>query len=95
MSLTHQDVARIAKLARINVSDDEIDAVGAQLNTIFDMIAKMQAIDTDGVEPMTHPQDSALRLREDIVTEPDRRDAFMAIAPQAEAGLFLVPKVIE
>jgi aspartyl-tRNA(Asn)/glutamyl-tRNA(Gln) amidotransferase subunit C len=95
MSLTHQDVARIAKLARINVSDDEIDAVGAQLNTIFDMIAKMQAINTDGVEPMTHPQDAALRLRDDVVTEPDRRDAFMAIAPQAEAGLFLVPKVIE
>lgn len=95
MSLTHQDVARIAKLARIAVTDQEIEAVGQQLNTIFGLIEKMQAVDTANVEPMAHPQDVALRLRPDVVTEPNRRDAFLAVAPQVEAGLFLVPKVIE
>ncbi|MBI3146562.1 MAG: Asp-tRNA(Asn)/Glu-tRNA(Gln) amidotransferase subunit GatC [Pseudogulbenkiania sp.] len=95
MSLTHQDVARIAKLARIAVTDAEIEAVGAQLNNIFGLIAQMQAVDTDGIEPMAHPQDVSLRLRDDVVTESDRREAFQAIAPQVENGLFLVPKVIE
>ncbi|TDR76553.1 Asp-tRNA(Asn)/Glu-tRNA(Gln) amidotransferase subunit GatC [Paludibacterium purpuratum] len=95
MSLTQQDVARIAKLARIAVTEQEIDAIGQQLNDIFGLIEKMQAVNTDNVEPMAHPQDVALRLRADAVTEQDRRDAFMALAPQTEAGLFLVPKVIE
>lgn len=95
MSLTQQDVARIAKLARIAVTDSEIEAVGQQLNTIFGLIEKMQAVNTDGIEPMAHPQDDPLRLREDAVTETDRRDAFLALAPQTAAGLFLVPKVIE
>ncbi|BAK75009.1 aspartyl/glutamyl-tRNA amidotransferase subunit C [Pseudogulbenkiania sp. NH8B] len=95
MSLTHQDVARIAKLARIAVTDEEIVAVGAQLNNIFGLIEQMQAVDTDGIEPMAHPQDVSLRLRDDVVTESDRRAAFQAIAPQVENGLFLVPKVIE
>ncbi|KJV29948.1 glutamyl-tRNA amidotransferase [Aquitalea magnusonii] len=95
MSLTHQDVARIAKLARINVSDEEIVAVGNQLNNIFGLIEKMQAVNTDGIEPMAHPQDVSLRLREDIVTQTNQREAFQAIAPQVEKGLFLVPKVIE
>lgn len=95
MSLTHQDVAQIAKLARIAVTDAEIEAVGAQLNNIFGLIAQMQAIDTDGIEPMAHPQDVSLRLRDDVVTESDRREAFQAVAPQVENGLFLVPKVIE
>ena len=95
MSLTHQDVARIAKLARINVSDEEIVAVGNQLNNIFGLIEKMQAVNTDGIEPMAHPQDVSLRLREDIVTQTNQREAFQALAPQVEKGLFLVPKVIE
>jgi len=95
MSLTHQDVARIAKLARINVSDEEITAVGNQLNNIFGLIEKMQAVNTDGIEPMAHPQDVSLRLREDIVTQTNQREAFQAVAPQVEKGLFLVPKVIE
>lgn len=95
MSLTHQDVARIARLSRIAVTDAEIDAVNAQLNNILGLIAQMQAVDTDGIEPMAHPQDVSLRLRDDVVTEPDRRDACQAIAPQVDKGLFLVPKVIE
>ncbi|HJV06013.1 MAG TPA: Asp-tRNA(Asn)/Glu-tRNA(Gln) amidotransferase subunit GatC [Chromobacteriaceae bacterium] len=95
MSLSHQDVARIAKLARISVTDEEIEAVGSQLNNIFCLIEKMQAVNTDGIEPMAHPQDVGLRLRDDVVTETDRRAAFQAVAPQVEKGLFLVPKVIE
>ncbi|MBV8048325.1 MAG: Asp-tRNA(Asn)/Glu-tRNA(Gln) amidotransferase subunit GatC [Paludibacterium sp.] len=95
MSLTQQDVARIAKLARIAVTEQEITAVGQQLNDIFGLIEKMQAVNTDHVEPMAHPQDASLRLRADAVAESNRRDDFMALAPQAEAGLFLVPKVIE
>ena len=95
MSLTQQDVMRIAKLARIAVTDAEIDAVSGQLNEIFGLIKQMQAVDTDGVEPLAHPQDACLRLRADVVTEPYRREAFLALAPQSEAGLFLVPRVIE
>lgn len=95
MSLTHEDVARIAKLARIAVTGAEIAAVGEDLNKIFGLIEKMQAVNTDGIEPMAHPQDVSLRLRPDAVTAQDRREAFQAVAPQVEAGLYLVPKVIE
>ncbi|OHX13522.1 Asp-tRNA(Asn)/Glu-tRNA(Gln) amidotransferase subunit GatC [Chromobacterium sphagni] len=95
MSLTHQDVARIAKLARINVSEAEIAATADKLNNIFSLIEKMQAVDTAGIEPMAHPQDVSLRLRDDVVTEANQREAFQAVAPQVEKGLFLVPKVIE
>jgi aspartyl-tRNA(Asn)/glutamyl-tRNA(Gln) amidotransferase subunit C len=95
MSLTHEDVARIAKLARIAVTGAEIAAVGEDLNKIFGLIEKMQAVNTDGIEPMAHPQDVSLRLRPDVVTEQDRREAFQKVAPQVEAGLYLVPKVIE
>ena len=95
MSLSHQDVARIARLSRIAVTDAEIDAVNRQLNSILGLIEQMQAVDTDGIEPMAHPQDVSLRLREDVVTEPNRREACQAVAPQVGKGLFLVPKVIE
>jgi len=73
----------------------EIETARAQLSGIFDLIAEMQAVDTSGVEPMSHSQDLSQRLREDVVTEANQREAFQAIAPQVEAGLFLVPKVIE
>lgn len=95
MSLTPQDVARIAKLARIAVTEAEIAAVGEELNSIFGLIEQMQAVNTDGIEPMAHSQDVSLRLREDAVTAENRREAFQAVAPQVEAGLYLVPKVIE
>ena len=95
MSLSIDDVKRIAKLARIRVSEDEAAGYQTQLNGIFGLIEAMQAVDTAGVEPMSHAQDLAQRLRPDAVTEPDRRQAFQAIAPQTEDGLYLVPKVIE
>ncbi|MBP9916183.1 MAG: Asp-tRNA(Asn)/Glu-tRNA(Gln) amidotransferase subunit GatC [Thiobacillaceae bacterium] len=95
MSLSIDDVKRIAKLARIRVSEDEAAGYQTQLNGIFGLIESMQAVDTAGVEPMSHAQDLAQRLRPDAVTEPNRREAFQAVAPQVEDGLYLVPKVIE
>lgn len=95
MSLSLDDVQRIARLARLEISSSEAEATQAKLNGIFDLIAQMQAVNTTGVAPMSHPQDVVQRLREDAVTESDRREAFQAVAPEAEAGLYLVPKVIE
>ena len=95
MSLSIDDVKRIAKLARIRVSEDEAAAYQSQLNGIFGLIEEMQAVDTAGVEPIAHAQDLAQRLRADTVTEPNCREAFQAVAPQTENGLYLVPKVID
>ena len=95
MSLTLEQVRRVADLARIEVSDAEANATLGHLNGIFTLIEAMQAVDTRGVEPMAHAQDVAQRLRPDAVTEVDRRDAFQAIAPDTEKGLYLVPQVME
>lgn len=76
-------------------TDDEVDVTRKQLDSIFVLVAQMQTANTTGIEPMSHPQELAARLREDVVTETNRRTAFQAIAPQAEDGLYLVPKVIE
>ena len=95
MSLSLDEVRHIAKLARLELAPGELEATQAKLNGIFSLIEEMQAVDTDGVEPMGHPQELAQRLRPDAVTETDRRAAFQAVAPQTEAGLYLVPKVIE
>ena len=95
MSLSIEDVHRIAKLARIRVNAEEAVGYQSQLNGIFGLIEAMQAVNTAGVEPMSHAQDLAQRLRADAVTEPNRREAFQAVAPQTENGLYLVPKVIE
>ena len=95
MSLTLEQVRRVAHLARIEVSGAEAQTTLGHLNGIFTLIEDMQAVDTGGVEPMAHAQDLAQRLREDRVTEENRRGAFQAVAPETEAGLYLVPKVIE
>jgi aspartyl-tRNA(Asn)/glutamyl-tRNA(Gln) amidotransferase subunit C len=95
MSLTLEEVARIARLARIEVSPDEAEATRSKLDGIFGLIAQMQAVDTTGVAPMSHPQDVVQRLRADVVSESNQREAFQAVAPAAESGLYLVPKVIE
>ena len=95
MSLSNEQVGHIARLARIAVSASELEATRDKLNGIFGLIEQMQAVDTTGVEPMSHPQELATRLREDVVTETNRREAFQKVAPQTEAGLYLVPKVIE
>jgi aspartyl-tRNA(Asn)/glutamyl-tRNA(Gln) amidotransferase subunit C len=95
MSLTLEQVRRVAHLARIEVSDAEAESTLGHLNGIFTLIEEMQAVDTKGVEPMAHAQDLAQRLRADRVTEENQREAFQAVAPEIEAGLYLVPKVIE
>jgi aspartyl-tRNA(Asn)/glutamyl-tRNA(Gln) amidotransferase subunit C len=95
MSLSLDDVKRIAHLARIRVSAEEAEQSRDRLNGIFELIAEMQAVDTSGVAPMAHARDVFQRLRADVVTEADRRAAYQAIAPQTEGGLYLVPKVIE
>jgi aspartyl-tRNA(Asn)/glutamyl-tRNA(Gln) amidotransferase subunit C len=95
MSLTLEQVRRVAHLARIEVSDAEAQSTLGHLNGIFALIEEMQAVDTSGIEPMAHAQDLAQRLREDVVTEIDQRAAFQAVAPETEGGLYLVPQVIE
>ena len=95
MALTLDDVKRIAQLARIEVAPDEATELRARMTGSFRLIEEMQAVDTTGVEPMSHAQDVMLRLRDDAVTETDQRALFQSIAPQVEADLYLVPKVIE
>ncbi len=95
MSLTHQDVRKVARLARLAMSETEIETARSQLSGIFDLIAEMQAVDTTGIAPMSHAQDLPQRLREDKVTETNQRELFQSLAPQIEAGLYLVPQVIE
>ncbi len=95
MSLLPDDVKRIARLARIEIDDAEAQATQIQLNTIFELIATMQAVDTTDVRPMAHAQEVYQRLRADVVTESDRHAAFQAVAPAVENGLYLVPRVIE
>jgi aspartyl-tRNA(Asn)/glutamyl-tRNA(Gln) amidotransferase subunit C len=95
MSLSLADVEKVARLARLAMSDEELKAAQSQLNNIFGLIAEMQAVDTQGITPMSHAQDVAQRLREDKVSETNQREAFQAVAPQVEQGLYLVPQVIE
>ncbi len=95
MSLTPEDVRRIAHLARLEVSAEEAERTRVQLNGILAFVEQLQAVDTRGVAPMAHAVDVVQRLRQDKVTEADCRADFQAVAPEAEAGLYLVPKVIE
>ncbi len=99
MSLTSADIARIANLARLELQPDESERMLAQINVFFEIVEKIRAVDTTGIEPLAHPmatiQDITLRLREDRALEPDNREANQRNAPALEHGLFLVPKVIE
>ena len=95
MSLTLDDVKRVAMLARLEVTDSESEQILEQLGGIFKLIEKMQSVDTAGIEPMSHAQDLVARLRPDSVTESDEHELFQSVAPAVEADLYLVPKVIE
>lgn len=99
MSLTSSDISRIANLARLELRPDESARMLVQINGFFDLVEQMRAVDTTGIEPLAHPlatiQDISLRLRDDVVSEPNNRDANQKSAPAVERGLFLVPKVIE
>ncbi len=98
MALTPQDVSRIAQLARLELQDTERAAMLTQLNGFFGIVEQMSAVDTSGIEPLYTPlsavQEVALRLRDDVVSESDQREANQRSAPVVEDGLFLVPKVI-
>ena len=95
MSLNIADVEKVARLARLAMTGDEMQTAQVQLTNIFGFIAEMQAVDTSGIAPMSHSQELSQRLREDLVTETNQREEFQAIAPQVEQGLYLVPQVIE
>ena len=99
MALTPRDIARVAELARLELRPDETERTLSQINGFFKLVEQMDAINTDGVEPLAHPAavlgQVALRLRDDIASEPNQRDASQISAPAVENGLFLVPKVIE
>ena len=95
MSIEVDEVKKIAKLAALNVAAADLESYATNLSNILDLVAQMNAVDTTGVMPMSHPFDAVQRLREDVVTEPNRREEFQAIAPKTEDGLYLVPKVLE
>lgn len=95
MALDSTDVGNIANLARLAIEEKDVPEYQKNLNNILDLVAQMQAVDTDNVEPMAHPMDAVQRLRADEVTETNQREALQAVAPNVEEGLFLVPKVIE
>jgi len=95
MALDHKDVKDIANLARLAISDENIDKYSTELSSILDLVEQMNAVNTDGVQPLAHPTDAVQRLRADVVTESNNREKYMANAPAQEEGLFLVPKVVE
>jgi aspartyl-tRNA(Asn)/glutamyl-tRNA(Gln) amidotransferase subunit C len=95
MPLDRADVEKIALLARLAIDDREAERYARDLSAILDLVAQMNAADTEGVEPMAHPLHMAQRLRPDEVTETDGREKFQRIAPLTEGGLYLVPRVIE
>lgn len=99
MSLIASDIARLANLARLELAPSESERLRTQMNAFFTIVEKIRAVDTSGIEPLSHPvaaiTDIALRLREDQVSEPNQREANQKSAPAVEHGLFLVPKVIE
>ena len=96
MSLQSKDVAAIAKLARLHVADNDLSAYTNSLSKIIDMVEQLKAVDASQVEPMAHPLAGQLqRMRADEVTESDHHGKYQANAPSIEAGLYLVPKVIE
>ncbi|KIF83023.1 Asp-tRNA(Asn)/Glu-tRNA(Gln) amidotransferase subunit GatC [Noviherbaspirillum autotrophicum] len=100
MSLDLSDVKRLARLAQLDLNEEQASKTLDKLNGIFALVEQMRAVDTSGVEPLNHPiaayqNDVALRLRDDAVTEPNRRDEYQQVAPATQDGLYLVPKVIE
>ena len=95
MSIERQEIEKLATLSRIAISEDTITEVSQRLSSVLELVDQLQAVNTEGVEAMSHPMKATQRLREDEVSEINQREAFQAIAPDTEEGLFLVPKVIE
>jgi len=95
MSLSPDQVRQVAHLARLELKNEQVEHYATQLSNILGMVDRLTAVNTDGVSVMAHPLDMVQRLRPDVVTEPDQREAFQEHAPAVQDGLFLVPKVIE
>ena len=95
MSIDHATVRRISRLARIAVDDAHVDAVAGELDGVLRMADALRHADLDGIEPLAHPHEYTLALRDDTITEPDRADEFLAFAPESRGGFYLVPKVLE
>jgi aspartyl-tRNA(Asn)/glutamyl-tRNA(Gln) amidotransferase subunit C len=95
MSIERQEIEKLATLSRIAIGEDTITEVSQRLSSVLELVDQLQAVNTDGVEAMSHPMKATQRLRQDEVSEINQREAFQAIAPDTEEGLFLVPKVIE
>lgn len=95
MSLTLNDVEKIAQLARLSLSEQEKQTSLEKLNAVFELVEKMQTVNTDGIEPMSHPHEVALRLREDAVTETDHAPEYQVVSPEVRERLYIVPQVIE
>ena len=95
MSLDKSQVEKIAHLARLQIDPADVPEYATNLSNILDLVAQMDVMDTNGVDPMAHPTEAVQRLRDDQVTETNQRDHFQAVAPLVENGLYLVPKVIE
>ena len=95
MSIDQTEIAKLARLARIDVSAEQSAALGQRIGDILKMVDVMQAINTDHIDAMANPHDAVQRLRKDTVSETNQRDAFQEIAPLTEDGLYLVPQVIE
>lgn len=95
MTISRKDIEKVAVLARIRVDEEQVSALEKDLGNILDLVDQLAAADTDDVAPMAHPLDAVQRLRADEVTEINQREAFQAIAPATENGLYLVPRVIE
>ena len=95
MALERSDVEKIAHLACLGLNDADLPHITSALNSILGLVDEMQAVNTDGIEPLAHPLEATQRLRPDQVTESNQRDRYQAVAPSTENGLYLVPKVIE
>ncbi len=95
MAVDRSDIAKLSKLARIQISDEAAVEAAKSISDVLALVDQLQAVNTDGVLPMAHPLDAVQRLRPDVVTEPNQREAFQAIAPATQNGLYLVPQVIE
>lgn len=95
MSLTADEVKKMAYLARLGIDEKDIDAYAKDLSNMLDLMTQMGETNTDDIQPMAHPMDQVQRLRTDTISENDQREHFQSIAPQVEAGLYLVPKVLD
>lgn len=95
MSIEQDEIEKIAELARIRISDEQLGEVTERITEILGMVDQLQAADTADIEPMANPHDAIALLRADVVTQSNQREAFQAIAPAVENGLYLVPKVID